>query len=123
VKLNDALGGLLTWKLAGEDDVRGSGVPAAVVRPCALTEEAGRMPVEIDQGDTIKVGPGGGRGAAGVARWGRRAAGGSETGCVGRGLVSRRLLPLLRPPTPAARHPPPDTRPPTLAPRHLLPPP
>ncbi|KAI8474181.1 MAG: complex I intermediate-associated protein 30-domain-containing protein [Monoraphidium minutum] len=54
VKLNDALGGLLTWKLAGEDALRGSGVPAAVVRPCALTEEAGRMPIEIDQGDVIK---------------------------------------------------------------------
>jgi hypothetical protein len=26
-----------------------------VVRPCALTEEAGRMPLEIDQGDVIKV--------------------------------------------------------------------
>ncbi|GBF91894.1 hypothetical protein Rsub_04999 [Raphidocelis subcapitata] len=54
VKLNDALGGLLTWKLAGEDAVRGCGVPAAVVRPCALTEEPRGMPVQIDQGDTIK---------------------------------------------------------------------
>jgi hypothetical protein len=57
VKLNDALGGLLTWKLAGEDAVRGSGVPAVVVRPCALTEEPRGMPLQIDQGDTIKVGP------------------------------------------------------------------
>lgn len=55
VKLNDALGGLLTYKLAGEDVIRASGVPATVVRPTALTEEAGRMPVEIDQGDVIKV--------------------------------------------------------------------
>ncbi|GFR44551.1 hypothetical protein Agub_g5822 [Astrephomene gubernaculifera] len=54
VKLNDALGGILTWKLAGEDAVRSSGVPYCVVRPTALTEEAGGMPVELDQGDTAK---------------------------------------------------------------------
>lgn len=56
VKLNDALGGLLTFKLAGEDAIRASGVPSTIVRPTALTEEAGRMPIEIDQGDLIKVG-------------------------------------------------------------------
>jgi hypothetical protein len=55
VRMNDALGGLLTWKLAGEDLVRGAGVPHAVVRPCALTEEPAGMPVELSQGDTIKV--------------------------------------------------------------------
>lgn len=55
VKLNAALGGLLTYKLAGEDAIRSSGVPSVVVRPTALTEEAGRMPIEIDQGDVIKV--------------------------------------------------------------------
>jgi uncharacterized protein YbjT (DUF2867 family) len=55
VKMNDMLGGLLTWKLAGEDLVRGSGVPFAIVRPCALTEEPGGMPIELSQGDTIKV--------------------------------------------------------------------
>lgn len=55
VKMNDMLGGLLTWKLAGEDLVRASRVPHAVVRPCALTEEPGGMPVEVSQGDTIKV--------------------------------------------------------------------
>lgn len=55
VKMNDMLGGLLTYKLAGEDLVRGSGVPHAVVRPCALTEEPGGMPVELSQGDTIKA--------------------------------------------------------------------
>lgn len=54
VKLNDALGGLLTYKLAGEDVVRESGVPAAVVRPCALTEELIGAPLELDQGDVIK---------------------------------------------------------------------
>ncbi|GLI71468.1 hypothetical protein VaNZ11_016695 [Volvox africanus] len=54
VKLNDALGGILTWKLAGEDALRASGVPYAIVRPTALTEEPGGMPIELDQGDTIK---------------------------------------------------------------------
>lgn len=39
VKLNDALGGILTFKLKGEDVVRASGIPYAIVRPCALTEE------------------------------------------------------------------------------------
>jgi uncharacterized protein YbjT (DUF2867 family) len=54
VKLNDALGGLLTYKLAGEQAVRDSGVPFCVVRPCALTEEPRGMPVLASQGDTIK---------------------------------------------------------------------
>lgn len=53
--MNAMLGGLLTYKLAGEDAIRASGVPSVVVRPTALTEEAGRMPIEIDQGDVIKV--------------------------------------------------------------------
>jgi hypothetical protein len=56
VKLNDALGGLLTYKLAGEDVIRSSGLPFAIVRPCALTEEPAGAPLEIDQGDVIKVG-------------------------------------------------------------------
>lgn len=55
MRMNDALGGLLTWKLAGEDLIRASGVPHAVVRPCALTEEPAGMPIELSQGDTIKV--------------------------------------------------------------------
>lgn len=55
VKLNDALGGLLTYKLAGEDCVRSSGVPYCIVRPTALTEEPLGAPLEIDQGDVIKV--------------------------------------------------------------------
>eukprot|EP00775_Hariotina_reticulata_P012925 gene12925-13053_t len=54
VKLNDALGGLLTFKLAGEDVVRDSGLPAVVVRPCALTEEPAGAPLQFDQGDVIK---------------------------------------------------------------------
>lgn len=39
MKLNDQLGGLLTYKLAAEDALRGSGAPFAIIRPCALTEE------------------------------------------------------------------------------------
>lgn len=54
VKMNDMLGGLLTYKLKGEDVVRDSGVPFAVVRPTALTEEDAGAEVVVDQGDTIK---------------------------------------------------------------------
>jgi len=54
VKLNDALGGLLTYKLAGEQAIRASGLPFAVVRPCALTEEPRGMPVQAGQGDVLK---------------------------------------------------------------------
>jgi hypothetical protein len=32
-----------------------AGVPAAIVRPCALTEEPRGMPLVIDQGDVIKA--------------------------------------------------------------------
>lgn len=41
----------------GEDEVRRSGVPYAVVRPCALTEEPAGADLVISQGDTIKVIP------------------------------------------------------------------
>jgi uncharacterized protein YbjT (DUF2867 family) len=54
VRLNDQLGGILTWKLKGEDAVRSSGIPYTIVRPCALTETAGNQPLKVDQGDTMK---------------------------------------------------------------------
>ena len=54
VRMNDQLGGILTWKLAGEDSVRESGVPYTIVRPCALTETPGGKVLERDRGDTIK---------------------------------------------------------------------
>ena len=54
VKLNDTLGGILTYKLKGEDVVRDSGIPFCIVRPCALTEEPEGAPLVVDQGDTIK---------------------------------------------------------------------
>lgn len=54
VKMNAMLGGILTYKLKAEDAVRSCGVPFCVVRPCALTEEPGGMPLVSDQGDTLK---------------------------------------------------------------------
>lgn len=54
VRLNDQLGGILTWKLRGEDSVRQSGIPYTVIRPCALTEEIGVKELIFEQGDNIK---------------------------------------------------------------------
>jgi len=54
VKLNDQLGGILTWKLKGEDSLRESGIPYTIIRPCALTEEAGGKELIFEQGDNIK---------------------------------------------------------------------
>jgi hypothetical protein len=55
VRMNEALGGLLTHKLAGEDAVRGSGLPRhVIIRPVALTEEPPGAELAVDQGDVIK---------------------------------------------------------------------
>eukprot|EP00884_Botryococcus_braunii_P010727 jgi/Botrbrau1/19656/Bobra.0003s0021.2 len=54
VKLNDDLGGILTYKLAAEEEVRASGVPFVVVRPTALTEEPAGAPLEFEQGDNVR---------------------------------------------------------------------
>ncbi len=54
VRLNDQLGGILTWKLRGEEVVRQSRIPYTIIRPCALTEEAGGKALIFDQGDNIK---------------------------------------------------------------------
>ncbi len=54
VRMNEMLGGILTWKLKGEDCVRSSGIPYTVVRPCALTEEPGGKALMFDKGDNIK---------------------------------------------------------------------
>lgn len=54
VRLNDQLGGILTWKLKGEDSVRASGIPYTIIRPCALTEEVGGNSLILEQGDNIK---------------------------------------------------------------------
>ena len=42
-------------RLQGENVVRASGVPFAVVRPTALTEEPAGAELQVDQGDTIKA--------------------------------------------------------------------
>lgn len=54
VKLNDQLGGILTWKLKGEDSLRESGIPYTIIRPCALTEEPGGKELIFEQGDNIR---------------------------------------------------------------------
>lgn len=54
VRMNDQLGGILTWKLRGEDAVRESGVPYVIIRPCALTEESGGKALVFDQGDNMR---------------------------------------------------------------------
>ena len=41
VRMNDQLGGILSWKLQGENSVRESGLTYTIVRPCALTEDPG----------------------------------------------------------------------------------
>lgn len=54
VRLNEQLGGILTWKLRGEEAVRQSGLRYTIIRPCALTEKPGDRALEFDQGDTLK---------------------------------------------------------------------
>ncbi|KAL5576771.1 hypothetical protein UlMin_018470 [Ulmus minor] len=53
VRLNKELGSILTFKLKGEDLIRESGIPYAIVRPCALTEEPVGADLIFDQGDNI----------------------------------------------------------------------
>lgn len=53
VRLNKELGFVLTYKLKGEDLLRESGIPYAIVRPCALTEEPAGADLIFDQGDNI----------------------------------------------------------------------
>jgi len=54
VRLNDQLGGILTWKLAAEDLLRNSGLRYTIIRPCALTENPGDKRLIFDQGDNIR---------------------------------------------------------------------
>ncbi len=54
VRMNDQLGGILTWKLRGEESVRESGIPYTIIRPCALTEESGGKALVFEQGDNIR---------------------------------------------------------------------
>ena len=54
VRMNDQLGGILTWKLRGEEVVKNSGLNYTIVRPCALTEKPGDKLLYVEQGDNIK---------------------------------------------------------------------
>ncbi len=54
VQMNDQLGGILDWKLAGENCIRNSGLRYTIIRPCALTEETESQGLRFDQGDTLK---------------------------------------------------------------------
>lgn len=54
VRMNEQLGGILTWKLRGEEAIRSSGIPYTIIRPCALTEESGGQVLAFEQGDTIR---------------------------------------------------------------------
>ncbi|KAJ8906033.1 hypothetical protein NDN08_002533 [Rhodosorus marinus] len=54
VRMNEMLGRILDWKLAGEDCIRQAGVPYLIVRPCALTEENPSGRLQYSQGDTLK---------------------------------------------------------------------
>jgi uncharacterized protein YbjT (DUF2867 family) len=54
VQMNEQLGGLLTWKLAGENAIRESGLRYTIIRPCALTEETETEGLWLEQGDSLK---------------------------------------------------------------------
>lgn len=54
VRMNEQLGGLLTWKLRGEEVVKQSGLTYTIIRPCALTEKPGDKQLELAQGDEIQ---------------------------------------------------------------------
>jgi uncharacterized protein YbjT (DUF2867 family) len=54
VRMNEQLGGILTWKLRGEEAIRNSGLPYTIIRPCALTEEPGGKSLVFDQKDNMR---------------------------------------------------------------------
>lgn len=54
VRMNEQLGGILTWKWRGEEALRHSGLNYTIIRPCALTEKPGDKSLIFAQGDTIK---------------------------------------------------------------------
>ena len=54
VRMNDQLGGILTWKLRGEEVVKTSGLSYTIVRPCALTEKPGDKVLVVEQGDNMR---------------------------------------------------------------------
>jgi uncharacterized protein YbjT (DUF2867 family) len=54
VRMNDQLGGILTWKLRGEEAIRTSGLNYTIIRPCALTEQPGDKTLYAEQGDNLR---------------------------------------------------------------------
>lgn len=54
VRMNEQLGGILTWKLQGESVIRDSGLTYTIIRPCALTEKPGDKILLVEQGDNLK---------------------------------------------------------------------
>ncbi len=53
VRMNEQLGGILTWKLRGEEVIKSSGLTYTIVRPCALTEQPGDKTLYAEQGDNL----------------------------------------------------------------------
>ena len=54
VRMNEQLGGILTWKLKGESAIKASDLTYTIVRPCALTEQPGDKILDAEQGDNLK---------------------------------------------------------------------
>ena len=54
VRMNEQLGGILTWKLRGEEVIRSSDLTYTIVRPCALTEQPGTKILTAEQGDNLR---------------------------------------------------------------------
>jgi uncharacterized protein YbjT (DUF2867 family) len=54
VRMNDQLGGILTWKLQGEEAIRASKLTYTIIRPCALTEQPGDKILFAEQGDNLR---------------------------------------------------------------------
>ena len=54
VRMNEQLGGILTWKLRGEETIRQSGLLYTIIRPCALTENSEIKTLIFEQGDNIR---------------------------------------------------------------------
>ena len=54
VRMNEQLGGILTWKLRGEEAIRQSGLLYTIIRPCALTEKPEINTLIFEQGDNIR---------------------------------------------------------------------
>jgi uncharacterized protein YbjT (DUF2867 family) len=52
--MNEQLGGILTWKLRGEETIRQSGLLYTIIRPCALTEKTEINSLIFEQGDNIR---------------------------------------------------------------------